>query len=166
LGLVVHLMPTEHMDDALAIQPRDTQALSVTPLPPPLSALGARALLPFTWLPGTVRPCRHLGALTTQDQHGAAVASGRDGGDARLDRMAWRDDSQHRQPLRSVVGHRGHPLTPQAATGEIAKQRLGCVIGPCGPQRDGGLLPIELCAPWRQPQCCIRGYTPPRHVRQ
>src|SRR5437867_12502923 len=45
--LVLHLMPTEHMDDALAIKPRETQALGVTPLPPPPRALGARAPLPF-----------------------------------------------------------------------------------------------------------------------
>src|SRR5580765_9040572 len=92
LCLVLHLMPTEHMDDALAIQQIEAKALSITPLPPPLSALGARALLPFTWLPGTVRPCRHIGAINTQDQHGAAVASGRYGGDALLDLIAWRDD--------------------------------------------------------------------------
>src|SRR6266480_1462685 len=60
LLLVLHLMPTEHMDDALAIQQRETQALGVTPLPPPPRALGARAPLPFTGLPGTVRPCRHI----------------------------------------------------------------------------------------------------------
>src|SRR3989442_11603033 len=76
LRLVLHLMPTEHMDDALAIKQIETKALGVTPLPPPPSTLGARAPLPCTWLPGTVRPCRHIGAINTQDQHGAAVASG------------------------------------------------------------------------------------------
>src|SRR6266705_4636791 len=82
LRLVLPLMPTEHMDDALAIKQIETKALGVTPLPPPPSALGARAPLPFTWLPGTVRPCRHIGAINTQYQHGAAGASGRYGGDA------------------------------------------------------------------------------------
>src|SRR2546425_5574026 len=90
LRLVLHLMPTEHMDDALAIKQRETKALGVTPLSPPPRALGALAPWPFTSLPGTVRPCRHIGAIKTQYQHGAAGASGRDSGDALLDLVAWR----------------------------------------------------------------------------
>src|SRR5207247_1012064 len=109
-------------------------ALGVTPLPPPPRALGALAPWPFTSLPGTVRPCRHIGAIKTQYQHGAAGASGRDSGDALLDLVTWRDDIQHRQTLRYVVGHRVHPLTPQADTGEVAKQRLRFVIGYFGHQ--------------------------------
>src|SRR5215470_14267920 len=35
LLLIVHLMPTEHMDDALAIEQREAKALRVAPLPPP-----------------------------------------------------------------------------------------------------------------------------------
>src|SRR5262245_55931861 len=76
LLLVLDLMPTEHMDDALAIEQRDTKALGVTPLSPPPRARGARVPVPYTWLPGTVRPHRHIGAIKTQDQHGAAGASG------------------------------------------------------------------------------------------
>src|SRR5215212_9171192 len=110
LLLVVHLMPTAHMDDVLAIKQIETKTLGVTPLPPPASALGTLAPLPFTGLPGTVRPCRHISAINTQDQHGAAGASGRDGGDALLDLVAWRNDIQHRQTLRDVVRHRVHPL--------------------------------------------------------
>ena len=74
LRLVLDLMPPEPMDDALAIQPRETKALGVTPLPP--RALGARGPLPYTGLPGTVRPRRHLGAINPQDQPRAAGASG------------------------------------------------------------------------------------------
>src|SRR5437763_17000396 len=80
-------MPTEHMDDTLTIREIETKALGVPPLPPPPRALGALAPVPFTWLPGTVRPCRHIGAINTQYQHGAAVASGRDGGAALLDSL-------------------------------------------------------------------------------
>src|SRR3989442_5321380 len=76
LLLVLYLMPTEHMDDALAIKQIETKALGVTPLPPPPRALGTLAPLPCTWLPGTVRPCRHIGAINTQYEHGAAVAAG------------------------------------------------------------------------------------------
>jgi hypothetical protein len=148
LLLVLDLMPTEHMDDALAIQQIETKALGVTPLSPPPSALGARVPVPYTWLSSTVRPRRHIGAINTQDQHRAAEASGRDGDDALLDLVAWRDDIQHRQALRDVVGHRVHPLAPQADTGESAKQRLRFVIGDFGHQLDGCLVHIELCAPW------------------
>src|SRR5207249_9507994 len=41
LLLVLYLMPTEHMDNALAIKQIATKALGVTPLPPPPRALGA-----------------------------------------------------------------------------------------------------------------------------
>src|SRR5262245_58293723 len=68
LRLVLDLMPPEPMDDALAIQPRETKALGVTPLPPPPRALGAPVPLPYPGLPGTVRPRRHLGAINPQDQ--------------------------------------------------------------------------------------------------
>src|SRR5712691_2726529 len=51
LLLVLHLMPTEYMDNALAIKQIKTKALGVTPLPPPPSALGTLAPWPFTWLP-------------------------------------------------------------------------------------------------------------------
>src|SRR4029453_7088478 len=47
LLFVLCLMPTEHMDDALAIQQIEAKALGVTPLPPPPSAPGALAPLPF-----------------------------------------------------------------------------------------------------------------------
>src|SRR5215510_6401383 len=120
LLLVLYLMPTEHMDDALAIKQIETKALGVTPLPPPPSTLGALAPLPCTWLPGTVRPCRHVGTINTQYQHGAAVASARDGTDALLDRVAWRNDIQRRQTLGDVVGNCVHPLTTQAYPGESA----------------------------------------------
>src|SRR4029453_7265124 len=129
LLLVLDLMPTEHMDDALAIKQIETKALGVTPLAPPPSALGALAPVPLTWLPGTIRPCRHIGTINTQDQHGGGVASGCYGGDALLDLVAWRDDIQHRQPLRYVVGHRVHPLATQATTGERAKNTSRFVKG-------------------------------------
>jgi hypothetical protein len=67
LLLVLYLMPTEHVDDALAIEQIKTKALGVTPLPPPPSALGALAPVPGTWLPGTVRSGRYIGAINTQD---------------------------------------------------------------------------------------------------
>src|SRR4029453_19643947 len=110
--LVLDLMPTAPMDDALAIPQRETKTLGVTPLPPPPSAPGALAPLPCAWLGGTVRPCRHIRAINPQDQHGAAVASGCDGGDAWLALVAWRGDIENPQPPRSWGGAPGPPLTP------------------------------------------------------
>src|SRR5919109_76215 len=75
LLLVLPLMPPEHMDDALAIKQRETQALRVTPLPPPRRALGTRAPLPITGRPGPGRSGRHLGTIDPQSQHRAAGAS-------------------------------------------------------------------------------------------
>src|SRR6266705_5856106 len=87
LRLVLPLMPTEHMDDALAIKQIETKALGVTPLPPPPSALGARAPLPGTGLPGTVGARRHIGTINTQHHHRPTVAPGRHGGNTLRDLM-------------------------------------------------------------------------------
>src|SRR6266699_2850778 len=46
LRFVLHLMPTEHMDDALAINQREAKALRVAPLPPPPRSLGPLAPAP------------------------------------------------------------------------------------------------------------------------
>src|SRR5688572_12667516 len=74
LLLVLHLMPTEHMDDALAIQQIEAKALRVTPLPPPPRPLGARAPVPCTSLASTVGPRRHIGAIDAQYQDRPAEA--------------------------------------------------------------------------------------------
>src|SRR6267378_6534721 len=47
LLLVLHLMPTEHMDDALTIHQIETKALGVAQLSPPPRPLGPRAPWPF-----------------------------------------------------------------------------------------------------------------------
>jgi hypothetical protein len=131
--------------------------LASRPCPRQRVRLARVRLGPGTWLPGTVRPWRPRGTIHTPDQHGAAGASGRDGGDARLDRVAWRDDLPHRQTLRTVVGHRVQPLTTHADTGESANQCRRFVLGHCSPQLHGRLVPIARWAPWRPPQCRIQG---------
>src|SRR2546422_667277 len=72
--LFLPLTTMDHMDEPLPTKQKKTNALAATPPPPPLSALGALAPVPVTGLPGTVRPCRHIGAINTQYQHGAAGA--------------------------------------------------------------------------------------------
>ena len=49
LLLVLHLMPTEHMDDALAIEQIEAKALGVAPLAPPPRPLGPRAPCALAW---------------------------------------------------------------------------------------------------------------------
>src|SRR5262245_61237547 len=61
LLLILYLMPTEHMDDALAIQQREAKALRVAPLPPPPCPPGPLAPAPRAGLPGAVGTGRYIG---------------------------------------------------------------------------------------------------------
>src|SRR5438876_11779226 len=61
LLFVLHLMPTEHMDDALAIKQIEAKALGVAPLPPPPRPLGPRVPSSLLGLPSTVGTGRHIG---------------------------------------------------------------------------------------------------------
>src|SRR5437879_4153263 len=54
LLLILHLMPTEHMDNALAINQVEAKALRVAPLSPPPRSLGTLAPAPLAGLPSTV----------------------------------------------------------------------------------------------------------------
>src|SRR4051794_35246775 len=72
LLLVLHLMPTEHMDDALAINQVEAKALRVAPLPSPPRSLGPRAPAPLTGLPSTVGTGRYIGPINAQHQHRTA----------------------------------------------------------------------------------------------
>src|SRR5918911_4353988 len=65
--LVLPLMPTEPMDDALTIQQREAKTFRVAPLPPPPRASGALASAPLAGCAGTVGPGRHIRPLNAQD---------------------------------------------------------------------------------------------------
>src|SRR5215813_10997275 len=62
LLFVVPLMPTEHMDDALAIQQIEAQALRVAPFVLPLRPPRPLARLPWAAPPSAVGTRRHRGA--------------------------------------------------------------------------------------------------------
>src|SRR5262245_37336484 len=54
LRFVLHLMPTEHMDDALTIKEIKAKPFRVTPLAPPLRPLGPRVPTSLLGLSGAV----------------------------------------------------------------------------------------------------------------
>src|SRR5262249_6660772 len=83
--VVLDLMPTEHMDDALTIEEEETKALGTPPLPPPPRSLGSRAPAPLAGLPGTVGPGRPIGPINAQHQDRTAPAPGCHTGDTSLD---------------------------------------------------------------------------------
>src|SRR5215510_13179056 len=75
LRLISHLMPTQHMDNALAIQQIKAKALGVPPLPPPPRPFGSRASWPLLGLSGAVGTRRHIGAIDAQHHHRTAKAT-------------------------------------------------------------------------------------------
>src|SRR5262249_8296358 len=113
LLVVLDLMPTEHMDDALTIGEVETKALGIAPLPPPPRALGSRAPAPLAGLPGTVRPGWHIGPVNAEHEDRTAQAPDGHRGDASLDLLTRRRYVQHGQPLSNLVGHGGHPFAPK-----------------------------------------------------
>src|SRR5262252_356711 len=91
LLLILHLMPTEDMDDALAIQQIQAKALGVPPLPPPPRPFGPCASWPLLGFPGAVGTRRHIGAIDTQHQHRTAKTPRGHRGDVPLDLLTrWR----------------------------------------------------------------------------
>src|SRR5499427_11007580 len=104
LLLILHLMPTEDMDDALAIQQIEAKALGVPPLPLPPRPFGPRASWPLLGFPGAVGTRRHISAIDAQHHHWTAKAPRGHRGDAPLDLLArWRH-IQHGQALGHAVG--------------------------------------------------------------
>ena len=75
LLLVLHLMPTEHMDDPIPIHQIKTKAFSIPPLAAPQRPLGPMAALAGTAPPGTLRPRGHIGPIDAQHQDRTAQAA-------------------------------------------------------------------------------------------
>src|SRR5437016_7500332 len=69
LLLILHLMPTEHMDNALAINQVEAKALRVAPLSPPPRSLGTLAPAPLAGLPSTVGAGLYISPINAQHQH-------------------------------------------------------------------------------------------------
>src|SRR5215210_659311 len=113
LLLILHLMPTKHMDDTLAIKQIEAKALGVSPLPPPPRPFGPRASWPLLGLSGAVGTRRHIGSIDAQHHHRTAKATSGHRGNAPLDLLArWRH-IQHRQALGHLVSHGVHSFAPK-----------------------------------------------------
>src|SRR4030095_744893 len=72
LLLILHLMPTEHMDDALAIKQIEAKPFRVTPLPPPPCPPRSLGSAPVARYAGAVGTGRHIRAINAQDHHWTA----------------------------------------------------------------------------------------------
>src|SRR5712691_12192120 len=68
LRLVLHLVPTEHMDDPIPIHQIKAKAFRLTPLAPPQRSLGPMAALAGTAPPGTLRARGHLGPINARSE--------------------------------------------------------------------------------------------------
>jgi hypothetical protein len=72
LGLVLNLVPTQQMHDALAIDEIKPKAFDLAPLPLPRGAPGPLASLSWATAPSTFRAGRGKGAINAKNHHGSA----------------------------------------------------------------------------------------------
>src|SRR5215217_4209216 len=125
---MLHLMPTEHMDDALAIEQVEAKPLGFTPLVLPSCPSRPGARLTRAAPPSALRPRRHIGPINPQDQHRTAKTACRDLGHAPLNLLARRRHLQHTEPLSHLLDQRVHALTTDRDATEMAKQRRGRLV--------------------------------------
>ena len=146
LRLILHLMPTQHMHDTLAIKQIEAKALGVAPLPPPPRPFGPRVSWPPLGLSGTVGTRRHIGSINAQHHHRTAQATRGHRGKAPLDLLARWCHLQYRQARGHLVSHSVQPFAPKRHARQIVKERLGRVIGDFGDQIYRGLVGYALKA--------------------
>src|SRR3954469_24468404 len=160
LLFVLHLMPTEHMDDALAIQQREAKALRVAPFVLPPRPPRPLARLPRAAPPSAVGTRRHRGAINPEHQHRTAQAARRQLGYPLLNLVTRRRHIQDGEPLGRLIRQRVHALTAHRHPTETAKQCRSCVIRDFGHQVRRGLLHVELKSIRAQAQYLIEGGHP------
>ena len=157
VAFLLSLMPTQQMDDPIAIPQGKAETRGVSPLAAPRRPLGPRPPLTRTALPGALGARRHLGPINPQNHHRTAPPSRCHLGEAPLALVARRHALQHRQALGPLMRQRVPPLTASAHAGEIVKHRLGLVLGHCRHHLGRGLLHIQLFAPWSYAQRRVEG---------
>src|SRR5260370_28286121 len=101
---ILHLMPTDQMCDAIAINQIKAKPLGVTPLALPPSPFGPAAPLTRTAPSGTVGTGRDIRPIDPQHQDRTAPTPCRNLGNAPLDIVARRRHIQDRQALGRLVG--------------------------------------------------------------
>src|SRR5262245_61359234 len=112
LRLILHLMPTEHMDDALTIKQIEAKPFGVTPLAPPPRPLGPRMPASLLGLARAVGTGRHIGAIDAQPQDRTPKATNGYRGNAVQDLLSRGCHIHHGQLRAHLVGHSVHPFTP------------------------------------------------------
>src|SRR5215510_16069991 len=75
LRLILHLMPTEQMDNAVLIHQIKAKALGIAPLAAPRGPSGSRLTLPRAALPGAVRTRGYVRPIDAQHQDRTAKAA-------------------------------------------------------------------------------------------
>src|SRR5919198_2208612 len=75
LRLILHLMPTEQMDNALLIHQIEAKAFGIAPLAVPRGPSSPRVPLPRLALPGAVRTRGHVRPIDAQHQDRTAKAA-------------------------------------------------------------------------------------------
>ena len=158
LLLIVHLMPTAPMDDALAINQIEAKALGVPPLAPPPRPFGPRASLAPSGAPGRCRDAsaHRLHRCPTPSPEGAIDQLTQRRGAARL---SSRDGATSNTvgPVGHLVSHGVHPCAPKRHARQIVQERLGRVIRDFSDQICRGLVHIELFASRHQTQGVVEG---------
>src|SRR5262245_66185594 len=125
----LHLMPTQEVDDTVAIQEVKAKALGLAPLALPPRPPCSLARLTRTAAPSAVRPQRPIGSIDPQHQHWTTKTAPGYLGDAPLDLLSRRHHIQHGEPRGSLGRQRMHTLTTDGNPTQLAKRRRGRVIG-------------------------------------
>src|SRR5262245_48178045 len=115
----VHLMPTEDMHDALAIEQVQAKPLGFAPLVAPSRPTGAVPRLPRAVSPRARRTRRDVGPVNPQDQHRTAKTARCDLGHASINLLARRRHLDHAEALGHLVGERVHALTTHGYATEV-----------------------------------------------
>src|SRR4029450_3757719 len=76
LRLILHLMPTEQMDNVLLIHQIEAKALGIAPLAAPRGPSGPRVTAPRSALPGAVRTSGHERPIDAQHQDRTCETAG------------------------------------------------------------------------------------------
>src|SRR5688500_10985939 len=122
LMFILHLMPTQHMDDALTIEEVEAKPLRFAPLMAPSCPSRPVARLPRAAPASALRSRWHIGPINPQHQHRTAKTAGRDLGYAPIHLLAGRRHLYHPEPLGHLVRERVHTLTTDGSATEAAKQ--------------------------------------------
>src|SRR5215510_5001099 len=158
--VAVHLMPAEHMHDALAIEEIEAKPLGFAPLVVPPGPSGALPCLARAPASRTVGARRDIGPINPQDQYRTAKASGSDLRDAPINLLPrWRH-LQHIQALSHLLSERVHALTTDGNATEPPKEPRGRLIQDFGSHIHGSLLDVRLHATHTYAQYLVKRIGP------